>query len=1170
MGFNNSARPADYFLPYFVPRQGLYFDGDLTGSAARIYWSNATGYILDTFTGPAGTSIHGRALDVGPWRWTIFPQGTWQVDGNNRVHLTADTTRGQIGITSPHPSSTTADATITVTLGSAPSKGGLAVRLENENNMWAVYLDAAAGTVKADYIPSSGVRTNIFAGGAVAANSTHDLRVRIASDVFTIDLDGTTIGTFTNSNLSVNTDIGLFAETTNCYLSNFHCAPTTTTAAHAWIARSYDYTVVASGTFQPNDYFIEIPNSALVQRGGLGPFGWDRVYLTGPDRGDGIWGTAYGDCALARIPSSSLPGSPTPHAAGTGHDNADEVFQSLMGMGTNRYSINDVYTAAPSGAISDISSTLAVSTPLIVGTASAARPRKQLVVFPNGTAKINLTDLVIDAADTTKVTSAQHMFLSTDVGMALRVLSGTGFTVGSYTISSVTHYAFNDLAIDGITNTVVSSASHAFVAGDIGALLQITSGTGFTPGFYKIISVAANKATLTSAAGTVGSTGGHYAVSSANLNTTVGTTGSTSGHFSVGYEPNVATIISGLVTAGYSGLAWECWNEPDGMMTPAAFISQVLTPFVAAVKAVDPTAIILGPASIGSVPGAWTDQFFSVGGDSLVDACSWHPYNSGNGDAAGWRYSLGNLMTMMSNSHSGSKDIWMTEQGQAWQYAGIIWPHLAARWNSMMYFAEAVITHDRCRPETNAYWYPKQGGFDTFPEWVVGSDGPGPTMLPVRTMNAEIYNKTFTAELDFGTYGKELYLGGKWTDAGTGDAVIGVQAASPGANPVRFAITGATTFTAVDPWGNTFTLTATNGIITLPAHELPQWIRVPSGTSCALVSADWNWGTNLALTWTPHTSSTGTPSTGNPVLSWDQGLPGRPNKYFNLSTVNDDIQQNHYINGAYSFVDEMEVFPTTVDLTGAAQTLNRVIIFAQPPWQFLGTLVDFDLQWYDGTTWHTAQTWTSDITKSFAFASGVARCTYETFWDDQWIFDCQLASPITAQGVRAYVRGVSFGGFDTVTTSGNYTGSWSNGQNGWGYYLQIREIKTFDVATTNAGGKRLVQSGATRLLQSGANRLLQGGYFTVPVATVAAVAAIPSPTPASATTPTPATVAAVAAIPSPSPHGASSATVVTQTIAAHASIPSPTITAVSSIPDPYPRAILFVENTAFHFSRRTE
>jgi hypothetical protein len=65
---------------------------------------------------------------------------------------------------------------------------------------------------------------------------------------------------------------------------------------------------------------------------------------------------------------------------------------------------------------------------------------------------------------------------------------------------------------------VITSATHNFVAADVGNLIQITAGTNWTTGFYQIVSVAANAATLDRAVGTaVSLTNGTFAVGGALL-----------------------------------------------------------------------------------------------------------------------------------------------------------------------------------------------------------------------------------------------------------------------------------------------------------------------------------------------------------------------------------------------------------------------------------------------------------------------------------------------------------------------------------------------------------------------------------------------------------------------------------------------------------------------------
>jgi hypothetical protein len=113
---------------------------------------------------------------------------------------------------------------------------------------------------------------------------------------------------------------------------------------------------------------------------------------------------------------------------------------------------------------------------------------------------------------------------------------------------------FTDLTTDSNTaNTaspVVSSASYNFAAGDVGALLYIKSGTNWTPGWYKIASVASNKATLNAAVGAA------TLFATRGLNTVVGcaTVGTpTNGTFSIDYSSLTAAILNAKTDGAASG-----------------------------------------------------------------------------------------------------------------------------------------------------------------------------------------------------------------------------------------------------------------------------------------------------------------------------------------------------------------------------------------------------------------------------------------------------------------------------------------------------------------------------------------------------------------------------------------------------------------------------------------
>lgn len=96
---------------------------------------------------------------------------------------------------------------------------------------------------------------------------------------------------------------------------------------------------------------------------------------------------------------------------------------------------------------------------------------------------------------------------------------GGGFVAGAsgtdYSQQDAVHSARTDIVIDGVDNTKITSAGDNFASDDIGNIINITAGTGFTVGRYEITAVAAGVATLDATVGTVGSTGGSGTVGGA-------------------------------------------------------------------------------------------------------------------------------------------------------------------------------------------------------------------------------------------------------------------------------------------------------------------------------------------------------------------------------------------------------------------------------------------------------------------------------------------------------------------------------------------------------------------------------------------------------------------------------------------------------------------------------
>jgi hypothetical protein len=86
-----------------------------------------------------------------------------------------------------------------------------------------------------------------------------------------------------------------------------------------------------------------------------------------------------------------------------------------------------------------------------------------------------------------------------------------GATGTDYSQQDAAQFSGTDLAVDATLNTKVTSASHNFVAADVGNVIQITAGAGWTVGFYEIVSVAANAATLDRSPAATSTTGGTWA-----------------------------------------------------------------------------------------------------------------------------------------------------------------------------------------------------------------------------------------------------------------------------------------------------------------------------------------------------------------------------------------------------------------------------------------------------------------------------------------------------------------------------------------------------------------------------------------------------------------------------------------------------------------------------------
>jgi hypothetical protein len=168
---------------------------------------------------------------------------------------------------------------------------------------------------------------------------------------------------------------------------------------------------------------------------------------------------------------------------------------------------------------------------------------------------------------------AFHADTNWDVRATGNDANGGGFQLGATgtdrSQSDAAYQAYTDIVIDGADNTKITSAAHAFDSTSPGNIINVTAGTGFTVQRIQIVSEAAGVATCDKAVGTVGSTGG-----TGNLGGALATPGAAAAlvvagnkvHVKAGTYTLTATIqpnnVSPLMFIGYGATHEDNGTKP--------------------------------------------------------------------------------------------------------------------------------------------------------------------------------------------------------------------------------------------------------------------------------------------------------------------------------------------------------------------------------------------------------------------------------------------------------------------------------------------------------------------------------------------------------------------------------------------------------------------------------
>jgi hypothetical protein len=468
---------------------------------------------------------------------------------------------------------------------------------------------------------------------------------------------------------------------------------------------------------------------------------------------------------------------------------------------------------------------------------------------------------------------------------------------------------------------------------------------------------------------------------------------------------------------------WEPRNEPQQPFNPAAgksFAQNEFKPFRDNVKMADPNAKVLAAntVSIGAGDLGWLAGFMQGGGDRMMDGFSFHAYNTVNGDLALGRRSMNGLQEFLTKYSLENVEKWQTEQGYMAVAHGSFKPRLQGRETMMqrMLFEQYNIPK-----EHDVMWYDRSHGFWDVPVWYENDDTSLDPAAPLmRVYSEELWGKTYTRALDFGPSGNNAAIGNVFS----GGLVVLMSAGNTNGQVQLQNASGAT---ATDAWGNPVSLSRDGNVTTVPVSELPVYVH---GASADVEVVQPNWGPNIVRQ--PGVTVTA-PGTGADKLN----NGGMDTWYYSQSGSSVGGADAPWNAGATAPTDEN---PIAVEVNfPAAKTVRRVVIYAAPPWQNQSTLLDYDLQAWNGTGWDTLQTVHEPQNGQKVWT--MATCTtYDSYFSDRWIFEHTFPA-VTTTKLRVLVRRVTFGGAVNQDEFNAGEGSFRGQQR-----LVLREIEAYEDA----------------------------------------------------------------------------------------------------------------------------
>ncbi len=404
------------------------------------------------------------------------------------------------------------------------------------------------------------------------------------------------------------------------------------------------------------------------------------------------------------------------------------------------------------------------------------------------------------------------------------------------------------------------------------------------------------------------------------------------------WQADVASLVSHYATvpAGCGACApvtkWEPWNESNntGWGNAAAYTTQVLAPFYAAVKSVLPgtSSTVIGGTTIEPSIG-WWQQLVAAGGLADMDVAAIHPY-TGSNDA----YEEDGIPAQVRQLEAvlGTKPLWFTEIGW-WSDGDYNFLGQANGVSRSLIWQKALGV-----PVQNYFFdeggYGSQGVSYSLIEASQGVDYVKPSALAAMTTSGLLAGRPALAtpsigipqgyEADFGaTAGGTTRVSAVWTDGLPVTASVTLTSPTGSTDPI----------TVTSEYGNATTVSADSGTAySLPLSDQVSFLTYPAGDTLTVGPTE-AFGTNLASAAAGATATASSGTAANAI----NGLPLGYGQGWTSGTG--------------------DTTPSLTVTLAAASTLDRVIVDTQSQGSVAGGLRDYTVSADEpGTGWVTVGT----------------------------------------------------------------------------------------------------------------------------------------------------------------------------------------------------------------------